>query len=103
MRKIALVVAGIALTLVGCGGDGGRPSVDEVQSAISSEDNVFNALTTGADDEAITCMAEALHGSDLSDDALQAIVEGDEGFEGSSDDEKAIEKVTETLLGCVTP
>jgi hypothetical protein len=100
MKKIALAVAGTVLTLASCGGGDGRPSVAEVEEAILSEDNVFNAFTEGADETVVSCMAEALHGSDLSDDALQAIVDGDEGFEGSSDDEQAIADIAEELVSC---
>ncbi len=37
---------------------------------------------SGVDDETIDCIAKAFHDSDLSDDALQAIVDGDEDFDG---------------------
>ena len=101
MKNVALALAAVALTLSACGG-GGRPSVADIEKAIASEDNVFNAFTTDVGDDAVACMAEALHDSDLSDDALQAIVDGDEGYEGSSDDEKAIEGVTADLVACAT-
>ena len=42
---------------------------------------------SGVNDDTIDCIAEAFHDSDLSDKALQAIVDGDEDFTGSKDDE----------------
>jgi hypothetical protein len=100
MKNLALAVAGLALALSACGGDAERPSVDEIEKAMKQEDNVLNAFTIDAEDSVVTCMAEALHDSDVSNEALQAIVDNDEGYDGSSDDEKAIEDVTGDLLDC---
>lgn len=99
VRPLAATAA-LALLATGCGGDGGgRPSVDELSESIQSGDMIGSDI----DENVADCIAEAFHESDLSDDALQAIVDQDEDYEASEEDEKALESVsTESLTDCVS-
>ena len=103
-QRILPAMAGSALVLAlvtGCGGDGGgRPSVEELSQSIQDSD-----LAGGedVDPKVADCVAEAFHESDLSDDALQAIVDQDEDYDASKEDEEAIETVTAgSLADCLT-
>ena len=78
-----------------------RPT-DEIADALKDTDNPASAFGTGASDEAIECIAEALHDSDLSDEALQALVDGDEDFEANKDDEEAVNDIVDDIGKCVT-
>jgi hypothetical protein len=103
-KRVLSAAASAALLLAfatGCGGDGGgRPSVDEVADGI--QDNMGASFGGDVTDEMATCIAKAFHESDLSDDALQAIADGDKDYDASKDDTKAIESVsTESVTKCV--
>ncbi len=99
--KRLVALSTLLIVLTACGG-GGRPSTDQIADALRDEDNPASAMSTGASDEAIDCIAEALHDSDLSDDALQALVDGDEDFDADSDDREAVEAVIDDIAKCVT-
>ena len=101
MKRIVALFTLLAV-LTACGGGGDRPSTDDVAKALKDNDNAASGLATGASDDAIDCIAKALHDSDLSDDALQAIVDGDEGFEGDKDDQEAVEGVLNEIGKCIT-
>jgi hypothetical protein len=92
MKKIVALFTLLAV-LTACGGGGGRPSTDDIAKALKDKDNAAGAAfgASGVDDKTIDCIAEAFHDSDLSDDALQAIVDGDEDFRGDKDDAKILE------------
>jgi hypothetical protein len=102
MKKIVAVFTLLAV-LTACGG-GGRPSTDDIAKALKDKDNPAGAAFGSSDAAAaaIDCIAKVLHDSDLSDDALQALVDGDEGFEGNKDDQAAIAKLTPEFAKCVT-
>ncbi|WP_028652180.1 hypothetical protein [Nocardioides halotolerans] len=91
MKKIVALFTLLAV-LTACGGGDGRPSTDDIAKALKDKDNPAGAAfgTSGASDEILDCVAKALHDSDLSDDALNAIVDGDEKFDGDEDDTKAM-------------
>ena len=101
-RTLSAVAASSALllTLSACGGgDGGRPSVDDISESLQDSDMMGGEV----DADVADCVAEAFHDSDLSDDALQAIVDQDEDYEPSGDDEKALENLqTEEMTDCIT-
>jgi hypothetical protein len=106
MKKIVAMFTLLAV-LTACGGGGGRPSADDIASALKDKDNAagkeFGA--SGFTDEQIDCVAKAFHDSDLSDEALQAIVDGDEDFEASNEDEKIAEDedFAADMVKCITP
>ena len=62
----------------------------------------FSELTDGASDEVIDCFAKALHDSDLSDDALQALVDGDEDFDGTRTTAQALADASADFAKCFT-
>jgi hypothetical protein len=103
MKKTLAALATLLL-LTACGGGGGRPSVDDIASALKDKDNPANLSDAGASDEAIDCVAKAFHDSDLSDDALQALVDGDEDYEGSGDDKDVMESgdLQGEITKCIT-
>jgi hypothetical protein len=102
MRKIVALFT-MLFVLSACGG-GGRPSADDIAKALKDSGNPAGAAfgSSGAADDAIDCIAKVLHDSDLSDDALQALVDGDKGFEGNKDDQAAVAKLTPEFAKCVT-
>ncbi|GAA4686699.1 hypothetical protein [Nocardioides nanhaiensis] len=104
MKRLAAAVAVVALTLSACGGGGGRPSASEIESALNDTDNpVGEQVADTLTEEQISCVAEAFEASDLSDDALQSLVDGDESYEGSDEDEAALQDIlTEDLTECAT-
>jgi hypothetical protein len=99
MKRMMAASAVLALALSACGGGGGRPSTDEIADALRGEDNPFGALASD-NDEAIDCIAEALHDSDLSDEALQAIVDNDEDAEAEDGDEEALTDLQGEITDC---
>lgn len=100
-KKLSLTAAALLLSLTACGG-GGRPSESDLSKSIT--DGEFGKLT-GAPKSMLTddfakCMAKVLEKSDLSDDALQALVDGDKDFKGSKDDTNALEGVLDEAMDC---
>lgn len=105
MKRLAAASAVLALALSACGGGGGgRPSAGEIEDALNDSDNPAGAQVADTlTEEQISCVAEAFEASDLSDDALNALVDGDEDFEGSDEDEAALQDIlTEDLTECAT-
>ena len=107
MKRLAVATTVLALALSACGGGGGgRPSTDDIAKALKDQDNPAGKTIGGADlsDDIVDCVAKAFHDSDLSDDALQAIVDGDEDFEGNKEDQKIVddEDFTADMGKCVT-
>jgi hypothetical protein len=80
MKKTVALLT-LLVVLAGCGG--GRPSADELATALGDRSNPAAVAFggTGASAELLDCVAEALHDSDLSDRALRAIVDGDERYD----------------------
>lgn len=92
-------LAFVASFAAGCGGDGGRPSVDEIAAGL--QENLGGSLGGDLSDEMATCVAEAFHDSDLSDEALRAIADGDEDYDASGEDEEALQSVSsESIAEC---
>lgn len=101
MKRMVAATAVLAVAISACGG-GGRPSTGEIEDALSSEDNALGSLTSGASDEVVTCMAEVLHDSDLSDSSLQALVDNDEDASAEDGDDEAMADIQDELAACVT-
>ncbi|QIG43147.1 hypothetical protein G5V58_10585 [Nocardioides anomalus] len=106
MKKlVALFTLLFALSACG-GGGGGRPSQDDIAKALKDSDNPAGSVfqSGGTSDDVIDCIAKALHDSDLSDDALQALVDGDKDFDGSKKDQEVISSgdLTDEIGKCVT-
>jgi hypothetical protein len=101
MKKIVALFTLLAV-LTACGGGGGRPSEDEIAKALKDKGNPIGASVPDAAADVIDCIAKVLHDSDLSDDALQAIVDGDEDYGANSDDAKAMSELTPDMAKCAT-
>lgn len=99
MKKTLAATAAVSMLVftAACGG-GGRPSADDIADAIKDDDS-FNS--DDATDEQVDCVAKAYADSDLSDEALQALVDGDEDYDASDEDEKAVESLTPKLSECI--
>ncbi len=105
MKKIVALFTLLAV-LTACGGGDGRPSTDDIAKALKDKDNPIGtalaASGTEASDDVIDCVAKALHDSDVSDEALNAIVDGDNDYKGSQKDADALqEAITTDLPTCV--
>lgn len=103
VTKTLIAAAALTLSLAACGGDGGRPSQAEIKDALTSEDSVSGVDMSDMDDAVADCMAEAFHDSDLSDEALRALVDGDEDYEGSEEDTEAMTDLSDEFMECATP
>lgn len=87
-------VAGAVLLVVLSACGGGRPSQDDIAESISDDTEISGATAD--------CLARILLDSVLSDDALQALVDGDEDAELSPEDEAALAQVySEGLTVCI--
>ncbi len=96
-RALATIASAVFVVSLatGCGGsDGGsdRPSVDDIAGGI--QDNMGAELGGDVSDELANCIAKAFHESDLSDGALQAIVDGDKDYKASDEDQDALKDVS---------
>ena len=105
MKKLAALCLLLVLTAA-CGDDGdGRPSADDLAKALGDQDNAvatqFTEAFSDADDDTLDCIAKVLHDSDVSDDALQAIVDGDDDFKGSDKDSVALQDATTSMAKCI--
>lgn len=102
-RKLGFALAATVLALAGCGGGGdGRPSVDEISKVLTEGGEVQGEQFSLPGDQA-DCVAEALHSSEMTDEALNALVEKDDDFEPSNADEEAMTGIQEDVVGCITP
>lgn len=103
-RKLAIALAA-SVVLAGCGGGGGddRPSVDEISNVLT-EGGEIGGDDVSIPEEQADCVAKAFHESELSDDALNAMVDKDEDYEASEADEKVLSDISTGILAdCMTP
>lgn len=105
VRKLGAAAAvAVLLAVSGCGGsDVERPSQEDVVKGLSpGGKDLLGINSQPVNEEGIDCAAKALVDSDLSNEALKAVIEGDEDFEGSNDDAKALTAVTGKVTECAT-
>ncbi|WP_085872931.1 MULTISPECIES: hypothetical protein [unclassified Nocardioides] len=108
MKRPILLLASAVLVLgftSACGGGddggGGRPSVDEVADGVQG--SMADELGGDVPDGAVDCIAQAFYDSDISDEGLQAIADGDEDYEASDEDQEALQSiVTDDMTKCMT-
>lgn len=88
----------------GNGGGGGttsepgdtRPSIDDLAAALIAED------TAGELDPSMAqCVAEVMHGSNISDEALQAAVDGNDAYQLDATDEAAFSEIEDEFFACI--
>ncbi|CAN5263142.1 hypothetical protein BH09ACT10_BH09ACT10_31080 [soil metagenome] len=93
-RKLGPTLAIVAFALSACdGGDSDRPSVEAVARALSSKSTgVQVTLTTNQ----ANCLAKVLVDSDVSNDALEAVIAFDNSFKASKVDTEALTGGTAT-------
>lgn len=91
----ACIVAAFALTSACGGGGDDRPSKDEI----------VKGITKGSDgaisDKQAECAAKVIVDSDLSDEAVQALADGDADYKASDKDQKQQVKLVEKLSSCL--
>ena len=82
-----------------------RPSVEQIAAALTDPANPL-ASALGDDQglraDAVGCIAQVLYGSDISDEGLTAVVEGDESFSVSPEDSAAIDAISGDMTKCIT-
>ncbi|WP_312674971.1 hypothetical protein [Microbacterium sp.] len=102
LRLLAIApAAALALSLAACAGES-RPSVDEVADGIQK---VFEGTPQeeAMTDDAATCLAEALVDSDLSDETLVYIADGEDKQRDEADKALTTQIIQDNLQDCVTP
>jgi hypothetical protein len=112
-KTLAALVASAALavSLAACGSSsgsdgGGRPTTAQISDSLQhgKAADLVGSISSGASIPAkvADCMASALHDSKISDGALKALVDGDEGYKGSDDDTQALSDATSQMVSCAT-
>ncbi|MCK5890401.1 MAG: hypothetical protein P1U38_09460 [Aeromicrobium sp.] len=76
----ATMLAAVLVATTAC--SGGRPSRDDLASALRSPDSFAQVPSEIAD-----CTAQVLDDSDLSNETLRAIVEKDTDYEGNAEEQ----------------
>lgn len=79
-RTAIAVALSTLVVLAGCSGEG-RPSVDDVEGGLTVQ-----LEDTTTEPEVLGCLAGLFHDSELSDEALRAIADQDDGFEADAED-----------------
>lgn len=94
LKNTTALAIGAALLMLtsACGGGGERPSATEISEALQGSESVIPVPDAAAD-----CVAKVFHDSDLSDETLRAIVENDEDYEGSDEEEEILRGLTTTV------
>lgn len=99
--KLAAGFAVCTLIVASACGGGGRPSVSEISESIQEESGELSEGLGSLDEETADCIAEVLHGSDVSDEALRAGVDGEDDYDLSDDDEEAFAAVEDEFVECI--
>ncbi len=85
----------VLLTLASCGT--GRPDIDELATALQKPDSIVPVTAERAD-----CVAQVLHDSNVSDETLKAITEGDANYSASGDEQNTLtQALAEAQTACV--
>ena len=100
VKKLGASLA-VALLLATSACGGGRPSADELSTAMQKGVKTDNRTVKLPKNQA-DCAARIFVKSDLSDEALQAIADRDETFKESKKDAAALQKITDDLGACAT-
>lgn len=97
---LALPIAAVAFSLAACSGPS-RPSVDDVASGIQQvfEDQGQPQLAT---EEVATCLAEALVDSELSNETLTYIADGEDKQKDQADKDLTTKIISEEGPACIT-
>lgn len=106
MRKLGAALAvGVLLVATACGSGGGddRPSVGDVSKALrkAGDGSLLGTAASKLDEKAADCVAKVLVDSEISDEGLQAIIDGDADYKASEADEAAVASIASKMVGCV--
>lgn len=95
---MALPIAALAFSLAACGGPG-RPSADDVSEGLGQvfEDQGMGDVIT---DDVADCFAEKLVDSDLSDETLRYIANGEDKQANQEDKDLTTKIITDNLEEC---
>lgn len=100
MKKL-MTAAAVSVIVVTSACGAGRPSVDDLSASILKQGEAL-----GVTEESADCIAEKVHDSDISDDTLNKIVDGDIDVTGVAavpqDDADAFEALTDDVTTCIT-
>ena len=97
--KIVAALA-VLMLLAGCGLLGDRPSEDEIADALRDPTKEVSIAGITRDDEVIHCIAQVLHDSDVSDEALRAVVDDDPSVTLTEDDVQALADAFDEMAAC---
>lgn len=102
-RNLLAAPATALLLLVAACGGGGRPSADELSTAIQQQARSGKdaMIQHSIDGRSADCMGRVLHDSDLSDEALRAIVAGKAHYDASPADERAMKRIAPDFVSCI--
>lgn len=103
MKKLVTAGAVSLIVLTAACGGADRPT----KAALAEQFESQSSDTVPIDADVADCMADEVHGSDMSNDTLQDIVDGDVDLTGFTvklpkDDLKAWEAITDDVIACVT-
>ncbi|GAA1727742.1 hypothetical protein [Aeromicrobium alkaliterrae] len=104
MKKLMTVAAVSLIGLTAACGGADRPTKADLAEQFESQSS--DSIPIDAD--AADCMAEEVHGSDMSNGTLQDIVDGEIDLTGFTvrlpeDDLEAWEAITDDVVACVAP
>lgn len=102
LRHAVMIAAALTIPLAACSDDsggGGRPTAAELESAIYEEGGL-ESDDGGVIDKMVSCMAEGLVDSDISDDVLRAIADGRDDDVSEEDQESAEATLEQISTDC---
>lgn len=73
--------------------------MNDIQKALTKSSNVFD-VPSGTSSDVLKCVAQAVHDSGLSDNAVKAIVKGQQDYKPSAADEKAVSGLGTAIQKC---
>ncbi len=99
---LAIPAAALAFSLTACGGAPERPSAEEVSDGLQKvleDQGVGDALS----EPVVLCLSEALVDSDVSNETLAAIAEGDSEAQTTQDDFDLVQStISDAGADCIT-
>lgn len=94
------MVAALALSACGGGGDAGRPTADELQKVMA--DQLGDLGGAEIPEDQLACIAQGFVDSDISDEVLRKMVD-EENYTPTADEQSAITDASTTIAtDCIT-
>ena len=104
MREFGAAVAiSVLLLASGCGGNGDRPSQDDLSQALrkGGQSSILGPDADKVSKPGADCIAKVLVHSKISDRALQAIADGDKTYRASQSDVRAAGALKDKIVACL--